>query len=185
MPELCLQYKYAPNADCDFEQGKGKRWRRSYHGIPIGGFNAITLSGMLLPSIDGENHSIVEDTPGVNVTPQPHYAHQCAMPQHWFGDEYYHRGVLILQSDINRMLKQRKDEDGNITWVLPSDAIKIEGIQWYVNTHVMHNEKRISTWTPRHEVLFEHQPAAGYRALTPVENWGQGKIGRASCRERV
>ena len=96
-----------------------------------------------------------EPTPaGSYCTPNLRCAVSYGRPQVLFNDGVFHRCILELEVDWNRVLKHRSPQkSSNVQWVFSNTDIKLCGFWVFINSPPCKGEQRINHWEPKHECV--------------------------------
>ena len=96
-----------------------------------------------------------EPTPaGTYCTPSLVTAVSYARPQVLFNDGVFHRCILELEVDWNKVLKHRTPQKRSmVQWVFNNTDVKLCGFWVYINSPPYAGEQRINHWEPTHECV--------------------------------
>ena len=122
----------------------GTKWMPAFHGIWWYSLWLILESGILCESTDEAKGHDPQSYPGVWCSPLLDTAKGYARAHHLFDDGAYHRCVVELRVNGNRLRLNR--EQGGVQWVFPSDAVALHGIRVQVNTPLKKGEQRVNEW---------------------------------------
>ena len=136
----------------------------AHSGTPLGSF---LRQGFLESSDSALGHDFW--CPGVYCSPLVDTARGYARPQVLFGDGAFHRPLLELKVDLQRLRRQR--QRGGTQWVFPSSAINLRALWVHLNAPPADGEERFNSWDPALEAVppGRHQPLAPQ--VSPQQQW--------------
>ena len=118
-------------------------WEVAYHGTWWYALWSIVECGVLCASSDEKlGHEFWQ--PGVYCSPNKATAAEYARPHMFFNDGMYHRVVLELRVNTDKIIKERKRGGGQ--WIFPEDAVAIFGVHFMPNAPPYPGQERLNDW---------------------------------------